>query len=165
MRTSPGLARSTPFCAASPRTAGAARSRRLLPASPLQHPKARQAGAGGGQTGLVTHGGLRRASRHSGFSFLDGASDPEELVAEASRLGLSGLALTDHHGLYGVVRFAEAARAVGSRRSSAPSSPLIPTVREQDPRPAGEHLVLLAAFPRGLRHLATMLAEAHLAAA
>ncbi len=50
---------------------------------------------------------------HSGFSFLDGASDPEELVAEAVRLGLSGLALTDHHGLYGVVRFAEAARALG----------------------------------------------------
>ncbi len=35
---------------------------------------------------------------HSGFSFLDGANEPEELVAEASRLGLSGLALTDHHG-------------------------------------------------------------------
>ena len=50
---------------------------------------------------------------HSGFSFLDGASDPEELAAEGARLGLSGLALTDHHGFYGVVRFAEAARAFG----------------------------------------------------
>ena len=50
---------------------------------------------------------------HSGFSFLDGASDPEELVGEAARLGLSGLALTDHNGLYGVVRFAEAARTFG----------------------------------------------------
>ena len=29
---------------------------------------------------------------HSGFSFLDGASDPEELVAEAHRLGLEALA-------------------------------------------------------------------------
>ena len=48
---------------------------------------------------------------HSGFSFLDGSSDPEELVAEADRLGLAALALTDHHGFYGVVRFAEAARA------------------------------------------------------
>jgi error-prone DNA polymerase len=46
---------------------------------------------------------------HSNFSFLDGASHPEELVAEASRLGLSALALTDHDGLYGAVRFAEAA--------------------------------------------------------
>ena len=50
---------------------------------------------------------------HSNFSFLDGASHPEELAAEATRLGLSGLALTDHNGLYGVVRFAEAARAFG----------------------------------------------------
>src|SRR5690554_3036309 len=50
---------------------------------------------------------------HSNFSFLDGASHPEELAEEAARLGLSALALTDHDGFYGVVRFAEAARAVG----------------------------------------------------
>src|SRR3954451_910503 len=50
---------------------------------------------------------------HSNFSFLDGASNPEELVEEAARLGLKALALTDHDGLYGVVRFAEAAAAVG----------------------------------------------------
>src|SRR5438094_8840803 len=50
---------------------------------------------------------------HSNFSFLDGASHPEELAEEAARLGLSALALTDHDGLYGIVRFAEAARAVG----------------------------------------------------
>ena len=50
---------------------------------------------------------------HSNFSFLDGASHPEELVEEATRLGLEALALTDHDGFYGVVRFSEAARAVG----------------------------------------------------
>ncbi|MEZ5257466.1 MAG: error-prone DNA polymerase [Ilumatobacteraceae bacterium] len=50
---------------------------------------------------------------HSNFSFLDGASHPEELAEEAARLGLEALALTDHDGLYGIVRFAEAARAVG----------------------------------------------------
>jgi error-prone DNA polymerase len=50
---------------------------------------------------------------HSNFSFLDGASHPEELAEEAARLGLEALALTDHDGFYGVVRFAEAARAVG----------------------------------------------------
>src|SRR5690606_31017611 len=50
---------------------------------------------------------------HSNFSFLDGASHPEELVEEAVRLGLEALAVTDHDGLYGVVRFAEAARAHG----------------------------------------------------
>src|SRR5213076_2765679 len=47
---------------------------------------------------------------HSNFSFLDGASHPEELAEEAVRLGLEALALTDHDGFYGVVRFNEAAR-------------------------------------------------------
>ena len=101
---------------------------------------------------------------HSGFSFLDGASDPEELVGEAVRLGLGGLALTDHHGLYGVVRFAEAARALG-----------LPTVfgteltidarddRVGVPDPQGDHLVVLARSPEGYRQLSTMLGEAHLA--
>ena len=50
---------------------------------------------------------------HTNFSFLDGASHPEQLAEEAARLGLEALAVTDHDGLYGVVRFAEAARAVG----------------------------------------------------
>ena len=48
---------------------------------------------------------------HSNFSFLDGASHPETLAEEAARLGLEALALTDHDGFYGIVRFAEAARA------------------------------------------------------
>ena len=52
---------------------------------------------------------------HSNFSFLDGASHPEELVEEAHRLGLSALGLTDRNGLYGIVRFAEAARAEAVR--------------------------------------------------
>ncbi len=47
---------------------------------------------------------------HSAYSFLDGASTPEELVEEAARLDLRAIALTDHDGLYGVVRFAEAAK-------------------------------------------------------
>ena len=50
---------------------------------------------------------------HSAYSFLDGASTPEELVEEAARLDLRAIALTDHDGLYGVVRFAEAAKAAG----------------------------------------------------
>src|SRR6266545_1059269 len=48
---------------------------------------------------------------HSSYSFLDGASDPAELVAEAERLGVEALALTDHDGMYGVVRFAQATQA------------------------------------------------------
>ena len=46
---------------------------------------------------------------HSHYSFLDGASSPEALVNEAVRLGLDGIALTDHEGFPGAPRFAEAA--------------------------------------------------------
>src|SRR6478672_9002480 len=41
---------------------------------------------------------------HTHFSFLDGASPPDELIERAVELGLTGLAVTDHQGLYGVVR-------------------------------------------------------------
>ena len=100
---------------------------------------------------------------HSGFSFLDGASDPEELVATAVSLGLEAIALTDHHGLYGAVRFAEAARALG-----------IPSVfgaevtlsgggpRTGVPDPHGAHLVVLARDPEGYASLSSLLADAHL---
>src|SRR5258708_30582398 len=47
---------------------------------------------------------------HSAYSFLDGASTPEELVEEAARLDLRAIALTDHDGRCGAGRFAEAAR-------------------------------------------------------
>ena len=47
---------------------------------------------------------------HTNFSFLDGASAPDEMVARAVELGLHGLAATDHNGLYGAVRFTSAAQ-------------------------------------------------------
>ena len=101
---------------------------------------------------------------HSGFSFLDGASDPEELVAEAVRLGLSALALTDHAGLYGVVRFAEAARALGLATVFGTELTMGATDdRVGVPDPSGEHLVILARSPDGYRHLSSMLGEAYLA--
>ena len=50
---------------------------------------------------------------HTNFSFLDGASAPDDLVARAVELGLTGLAVTDHAGLYGAVRFVSAAEAAG----------------------------------------------------
>src|ERR671938_516049 len=50
---------------------------------------------------------------HTNFSFLDGASTAEDLVERAVELGLSGLAVTDHRGLYGAVRFVSAAEAAG----------------------------------------------------
>src|ERR1700689_3543783 len=42
---------------------------------------------------------------HSPYSFLDGASSPAELAAEAGRLGLAALAITDHDGMYGTPQF------------------------------------------------------------
>ncbi len=50
---------------------------------------------------------------HTNFSFLDGASAADDLVARAIELGLSGLAITDHQGLQGVIRFVAAAEAAG----------------------------------------------------
>jgi error-prone DNA polymerase len=52
---------------------------------------------------------------HTNFSFLHGASPVEDMTDRAAQLGLSGLAVTDHDGLYGVVRFTTAAEAVGLR--------------------------------------------------
>ena len=49
----------------------------------------------------------------SNFSFLEGASHPDELVEEALRFGLPALALTDRDGVYGVVRAHVRAREVG----------------------------------------------------
>ncbi|WP_033295196.1 error-prone DNA polymerase [Amycolatopsis jejuensis] len=91
---------------------------------------------------------------HSNFSFLDGASHPEELVEEAARLRLDAIALTDHDGMYGVVRFAEAARELGvatvfgTELSFGLSGP-----QNGVADPEGEHLLLLARGDEGYRSL------------
>ena len=100
---------------------------------------------------------------HSAFSFLDGASTPEELVAEAARLGLRAIALTDHDGLYGVVRFAEAARELGMRTVFGAELSWGNASRTQAPDPPGPHLLVLARGPEGYRRLSRQLAAAHLA--
>jgi len=100
---------------------------------------------------------------HSAFSFLDGASTPEELVAEAARLGLRAIALSDHDGLYGVVRFAEAARECGIRTVFGAELSLSDTSRTDVPDPPGPHLLVLARGPEGYRRLSRQLAAAHLA--
>ncbi|HEY3608481.1 MAG TPA: error-prone DNA polymerase, partial [Pseudonocardiaceae bacterium] len=82
---------------------------------------------------------------HSNFSFLDGASHPEELVEQAARLGLDAIALTDHDGMYGVVRFTEAAREVGLHTAFGTELSLgLPAPQNGVADPAGEHLLLLA---------------------
>src|SRR4051812_18272 len=79
---------------------------------------------------------------HTNFSFLDGASHPEELAEEAARLGLEALAVTDHDGLYGVVRFAEAARAVGIPTVFGAELTLaVQRYEAGQADPAGDHLV------------------------
>lgn len=112
--------------------------------------------------------GYAELHAHSAFSFLDGASQPEDLAYEAARLGLRGLALTDHDGLYGVVRFAQAAREVGlptvfgaELHLPDPDGVLDPPTGPPDPR--ATHLLVLARGPDGYRALSSAIAEAHLA--
>ena len=90
---------------------------------------------------------------HSNFSFLDGASHPEELVEQARQLGYPALAITDHSGLYGVVRFHQAARERGIK----------PIIGAEITLDTGHHLTLLVKDHRGYANLSTMLAEAQLA--
>ncbi|GAB4085313.1 error-prone DNA polymerase [Myceligenerans cantabricum] len=107
---------------------------------------------------------------HSAYSFLDGASHPEELAAEAARLGLAALALTDHDGLYGVVRFSEAAKRVGLATAfgaelhlpapGAAGPVLDPPTGVPDPR--ATHLLVLARGAGGYRRLSSAIGTAHL---
>lgn len=110
------------------------------------------------------HSSVRYAElhAHSAFSFLDGASTPEELVEEAARLDLRAIALTDHDGLYGVVRFAEAARELGVPTVFGAELSLSDTARTAVPDPPGPHLLVLARGPEGYRRLSRQLAAAHL---
>jgi len=124
---------------------------------------------------------------HSNFSFLDGASHPEQLAEEAARLGLEALALTDHDGFYGVVRFAEAARTVGlptvfgaeisltaserTARSETDTQHQVDTGRvfmgrvidSHAPDPHAQHLLVLADGPAGYARLARAISLGHLA--
>jgi error-prone DNA polymerase len=103
---------------------------------------------------------------HSTFSFLDGASSPEELAEEAERLGLHALAITDHDGFYGIVRFAEAAEALQLKTVfGAELSLELPAPQKGEPDPAGAHLLVLAHGEEGYHRLAAALTHAQLAGA
>jgi error-prone DNA polymerase len=101
---------------------------------------------------------------HSNFSFLDGASGPEELLEESVRLGLDALAITDHDGLYGIVRMAEAAEqydigtVFGAELSFDLGAP-----QNGVPDPEGSHLLVLARREEGYHRLAAALTSAQLA--
>ena len=88
---------------------------------------------------------------HSAYSFLDGASQPEELAARAAELGYSALALTDHDGVYGSLEFAHAAKALGVRPITGAEATLA----------GGTHVTLLVETQQGYANLCRLLTAAH----
>lgn len=102
---------------------------------------------------------------HSHYSFLDGASSPGELVAEAVRLGLSALALTDHDGFAGAPLFAEAARDLALPTVHGAELSLgVTRAQNGVPDPEGTHLLVLAHGVEGYHRLAGAITEAGLRA-
>ena len=88
---------------------------------------------------------------HSAYSFLDGASLPEELAARAAELGYEALALTDHDGVYGSLEFAHAAKAFGVR----------PITGAEVTLSDGSHVTLLVESAAGYSNLCRLLTAAH----
>jgi error-prone DNA polymerase len=88
---------------------------------------------------------------HSAYSFLDGASLPEELAIRAGELGYSALALTDHDGVYGSLEFAQAAKAFGVR----------PITGAEVTLADGSHVTLLVESAGGYANLCRLLTTAH----
>jgi len=89
---------------------------------------------------------------HSNFSLLDGASHPEDLIARARGLGMPALAITDHDGLYGAVRFYKAAKQAGVK-------PVIGAELTIDQK---HHITLLAKNNRGYSNLCRLITRAQL---
>ena len=118
---------------------------------------------------------------HSHFSFMDGVPAPGDLVARAGELGMESLAVTDHQGLYGAVRFYQKALKAGIKPivgcevcvepagAEAANADLPPEQRLAPPPPVGSarargegfHLTLLARDMDGYRGLCRLLSRAH----
>src|SRR5919205_432545 len=88
---------------------------------------------------------------HSAYSFLDGASQPEELAVRAADLGYEALALTDHDGVYGSLEFAHAAKYFGVR----PITGAELTLADRS------HVTVLVETPRGYANLCRLITAAH----
>ncbi len=89
---------------------------------------------------------------HTNYSMLDGASHPEDLLDRALELGMDRLAVTDHDGLYGAVRFYQGALQRGIE-------PIIGAELTMD---GGYHLVLLAENDQGYSNLSRLISHAQL---
>src|SRR6478752_3780417 len=88
---------------------------------------------------------------HSAYSFLDGASLPEELAARAAELGYDAFALTDHDGVYGSLEFAHACKHFGVRAITGAEVSLA----------GGTHVTLLCETQQGYANLCRILTDAH----
>jgi error-prone DNA polymerase len=88
---------------------------------------------------------------HTAYSFLDGASLPEDLVTQAKRLGYESLAITDHDGLHGAMEFAQAAQAAG----------IAPITGAEITLADGSHLTLLVESATGYGNLCRLLTNVH----
>jgi error-prone DNA polymerase len=88
---------------------------------------------------------------HSAFSFLDGASLPDELVAAAVALGYETVALTDHNTVSGAMEFAVSARALGLRPIHGAELDLT----------EGRHVTVLVESARGWSNLCRIITAAH----
>jgi error-prone DNA polymerase len=88
---------------------------------------------------------------HSSYSFLDGASLPEELAVQAAELGYPALALTDHDGVYGSLEFAHAAKHFGVRPITGAELTLTD----------GSHVTLLVETQQGYSNLCRLITAAH----
>jgi error-prone DNA polymerase len=90
----------------------------------------------------------------SAFSFLEAASNPEDLALRAAELGHPALALADRDGLYGIPRFHQAAARAGVRGLVGAEV----TLAAQSGLP---RLLLLCESRRGYRNLSRLLSVGH----
>ena len=106
---------------------------------------------------------------HSHYSLLDGGSSPESLVERAAELGYPALALTDHDGLYGAVRFWQAARQwgiqpiIGAEVTLDDACPDYAVQGQKEQRRRGHHLTLLAETQAGYGNLSRLISAGQLA--
>ncbi|MDX6732522.1 MAG: error-prone polymerase [Baekduia sp.] len=98
---------------------------------------------------------------HSAFSFLDGASLPEELVVTALERGHGTLALTDHNTVSGSMEFAQAASSLGLRAIHGAEVDLVDPAATGDDVLPTRHVTLLVRDATGWRNLCRLLTRAH----
>ncbi|HEY4894467.1 MAG TPA: error-prone DNA polymerase [Solirubrobacteraceae bacterium] len=99
---------------------------------------------------------------HSAYSFLDGASLPEELARRAGELGYEALALTDHNSVSGSMELAQSAAEHGVRAIHGAEVDVRGGAHaEPGGEPPTRHLTLLVEDERGWRNLCRILTRAH----